>query len=99
MFNAFINTLQCRCKHNIVDSPAHRPFVKQVIQISKKGNIKSQHYYDVMRGIHIGGCWPVVSLPNEPVMRKSVLCHDVITSFLVLLFLQLPVLRNTPYDR
>ena len=34
----------------------------------------------------LGDCWPVVSLPNGPVMRKLVLCHDVMTSFLVLLF-------------
>ena len=36
-----------------------------------------------------GDYWPVVSLTNGPVMRKSVLCHDVITSFLVLLYFKL----------
>ena len=37
------------------DSPAHRPFVKQIIQISNKDNIKGPHYYAFVRGIHIGG--------------------------------------------
>ena len=50
-----------------IKSPANQLRVKQFIQDNIKDNIKTPHYYPFVCGNHY---WPVVPLPNGPVMLQ-----------------------------
>ena len=76
-----------------IKSPANQLCVKQFIQ----DNIKAPHYYHFMCGNQY---WPLVPLPNGPVMLQVSPCPDIImNSVTVLLILKTYLFRNRQYPQ
>ena len=75
-----------------IKSPANQLRVKQFFQDNIKDNIKAPHYYPFMCGNHY---WPLVPLPNGPVMLQVSSCPDIImNSVMVLLILKTYLFNN-----
>ena len=56
------------------NSPGHRLYVQQFVQVDIKGNIKAPHHWPFVRGIYKS---PVDSLYKGPVMRNAFPCHNI----------------------